>query len=87
MLRAIFCLIVVTEGDKDEIETGDTSDRGGKGDQRHSPSKPEIIFRGGKVRIAPDGLHGEDTFAELCRREGIVQSIYYRDLCIRSDMG
>ena len=40
-----------------------------------------------KIRIAPDGLRGEDTFAELCRREGIVQSIYYRGLCIRSDMG
>ena len=24
-----------------------------------------------------DGLRGEDTIAELCRREGIAQSLYY----------
>lgn len=24
------------------------------------------------------GLHGEETIAELCRREGIAQSIYYK---------
>ena len=25
-----------------------------------------------------DGLRGEDSIAELCRREGIVQNLYYR---------
>lgn len=25
-----------------------------------------------------DGLRGDDTIAELCRREGIVQSLYYK---------
>jgi len=25
-----------------------------------------------------DGLRGEGTIAELCRREGITQSIYYK---------
>ena len=25
-----------------------------------------------------DGLRGEETIAELCRREGIAQSIYYK---------
>jgi len=24
-----------------------------------------------------DGLKGEDSIAELCRRQGIVQSLYY----------
>ncbi len=24
-----------------------------------------------------DGLRGEDSIAELCRREGIAQSLYY----------
>ena len=28
-----------------------------------------------KIRIVPDGLRGEDSIAELCRREGIVQSL------------
>src|SRR5215467_14086023 len=31
-----------------------------------------------KVRIALSGLRGEDSIAELCRREGIVQNLYYR---------
>jgi transposase len=29
-------------------------------------------------RIVLDGLRGEETIAELCRREGIAQSIYYK---------
>ena len=31
-----------------------------------------------KIRIVLDGLRGEDTIAELCRREGIAQNLYYR---------
>jgi len=30
-----------------------------------------------KIRIVLDGLRGEDSIAELCRREGIAQSMYY----------
>ena len=33
---------------------------------------------GEKIRIVLSGLRGEDSIAELCRREGIVQSLYYR---------
>ena len=31
-----------------------------------------------KIRIVLDGLSGEDSIAELCRREGISQGIYYK---------
>lgn len=31
-----------------------------------------------KIRIVLDGLRGEETIAELCRREGIAQSVYYK---------
>jgi transposase len=31
-----------------------------------------------KIRIVLDGLRGEETIVELCRREGIAQSIYYK---------
>ncbi len=31
-----------------------------------------------KIRIVLDGLRGEDSIAELCRREGIVQGLYYK---------
>src|SRR5436190_6693373 len=30
-----------------------------------------------KIRIMLDGLRGEYSIAELCRREGIVESLYY----------
>jgi transposase len=30
-----------------------------------------------KIRVVLDGLRGEDSIAELCRREGIAQSMYY----------
>ena len=30
-----------------------------------------------KIRIVLEGLRGEDSIAELCRREGIATSIYY----------
>jgi transposase len=30
-----------------------------------------------KIRIVLDGLRGEHSVAELCRREGIAESLYY----------
>jgi transposase len=30
-----------------------------------------------KIRIVLDGLWGEHSVAELCRREGIAESLYY----------
>jgi len=31
-----------------------------------------------KIRIVLEGLRGEDSIAELCRREGINANVYYR---------
>jgi transposase len=31
-----------------------------------------------KIRIVLEGLRGEDSVAELCRKEGIAQNLYYR---------
>ena len=31
-----------------------------------------------KIRIVLEGLRGEVSLAELCRREGIAQNLYYR---------
>ena len=31
-----------------------------------------------KIRIVLEGLRGDESIAELCRREGIVQSLYYK---------
>ena len=30
-----------------------------------------------KIRIVLDGLRGEHSIAELCRREGVAESLYY----------
>ena len=31
-----------------------------------------------KIRVVLEGLRGEDSIAELCRREGISSNLYYR---------
>ena len=31
-----------------------------------------------KIRIVPEGLRGEDSIAELCRRKGIRANLYYK---------
>src|SRR5260370_39174056 len=31
-----------------------------------------------KIRIVLEGVRGEDSIAELCRKEGIAQNLYYR---------
>lgn len=31
-----------------------------------------------KIRIVLEGLRGESTLTELCRREGIAASVYYK---------
>src|ERR1700692_643132 len=36
-----------------------------------------------KIRIVLEGLRGEDSIAELCRREGIAPNLYYQ--CGSSD--
>ena len=30
-----------------------------------------------KIRVVLEGLRGDDSIAELCRKEGIAQSLYY----------
>jgi transposase len=32
----------------------------------------------GKIRIVLDGLRGDDSIAEVCRREGVSQGVYYK---------
>jgi transposase-like protein len=31
-----------------------------------------------KIRIVLEGLRGEESIADLCRREGIASNLYYR---------
>ena len=44
-------------------------------DIRRATRKPYTAEE--KIRIVLSGLRGEDSIAELCRREGITPSMYY----------
>ena len=62
--------------DEDSIQFGEGYGREGR--QGHPPGDTQAVFGGGKIRIVLEGLRGEDSIAELCRREGIAQNLYYR---------
>ena len=59
-----------------EIRAGETAggrrDQGGirRATRRHFSAEE-------KIRIVLEGLRGEESIAELCRREGIASSMYY----------
>ena len=63
----------MTEGHEDETEIA--VDKTIK-DIRRATRKPYSAEE--KIRIVLDGLRGEETIAELCRCEGIAESIYYK---------
>jgi transposase len=44
-------------------------------DPRRAPRKLHSSEE--KIRLVLSGLRGEDSIAELCRKEGIAQSLYY----------
>jgi transposase len=57
--------------------------------ERHSEEAEQVVrdirravrrqySAGEKVRIVIAGLRGEESIAELCRKEGINQNLYYR---------
>src|SRR3981081_272842 len=46
--------------------------------RRHFSAEDKIRSAEDKIRIVLEGLRGEDSIAELCRREVIVQNLYYR---------
>ena len=46
--------------------------------QDHTKKNPEEVFGKGKDPGVIAGLRGDHTIAELCRREGINQNLYYK---------
>ena len=49
----------------------------GEDGQRYPPRDQQTVFSKEKIRIVLGGLRGEESIAELCRHEGIAQSLYY----------
>ena len=52
----------------------DAADRTMRDIRRKTPKQYSAEER---IRIVLSGLRGEDSIAELCRREGIAESLYY----------
>ncbi len=59
----------MTEGDRDSVEKTVRDTRRATR-RKHNPEE--------KIRIVLEGLRGEQSIAELCRREGINSNLYYR---------
>ena len=47
--------------------------------QGHPTGDAQALFGRGEDPDRLEGLRGEDSIAELCRREGIAQNLYYDD--------
>ena len=61
--------------DETEIRAGETA--GGRRDQGHPTRDASTLFGRGEDPRRLEGLRGEESIAELCRREGIASSMYY----------
>jgi transposase-like protein len=65
------------EGNEDEpeIERVERRHRGNRA--RHPAADAQQYSAEEKIRIVVAGLRGEDSIAELCRRQGIAEGLYY----------
>ena len=75
MIREYFWLIVTTEEWTMRNKTKSPGEKIVK-DIKRATRKQYSAEE--KIRIVLDGLRGEDSIAELCRREGISQGVYYK---------
>ena len=78
LLRECSWLIVTTEEWKMRQTTGTRKSPGEKIVKDIKRATRKHYSSEEKIRIVLDGLRGEDSIAELCRREGISQGIYYK---------
>ena len=60
---------------EDETDNWNTQKPRREAGQRYQARDAQAVFIRGEDQ---DGLRGEDSIAELCRREGISQGIYYK---------
>ena len=69
--------LALRERNEDEPETG--CEDGGREDRAgYQAAWATAAGAEDKIRIVLQGLRGEDSIAELCRKEGIHQNLYYR---------
>ena len=68
-------IVAVRSEDEAEIRAGETA--GGRGREGPPACDAPAVLAEEKIRIVLEGLRGEESIAELCRREGIASSMYY----------
>jgi transposase len=73
-----FWPIVAIEGTKMGQKSGPVKELGEQVVKQNRPATRRQFSAEEKIRIVLSGVRGEDSIAELCRREGIVQNRYYR---------
>jgi transposase len=73
-----FWLIVALQGAKMSQKFGPVKEPADKIIQTIRRATRKRYSAEAKIRIVLEGLRGEDSIAELCRREGIGQNLYYR---------
>jgi transposase len=69
--------IIVAARSEDETEIGAGKAAGGRRDQGDSARNRRHSSAEEKIRVVLEGLRGEASIAELCRREGIASSMCY----------
>src|SRR5215207_8112558 len=68
-------IVAVRSEDEAEIRAGETAGGRVVRDLRRATRRQFSAEE--KIRIVLEGLRGEESIAELCRREGIASSMYY----------
>jgi transposase len=65
------------QGSEDETQTPRYRSVVRRGRQGHPPGDAQALLRGREDPHRTGGLRGEHSIAELCRREGIAEGLYY----------
>jgi transposase len=74
--REDFWIIVAARSeDETEFQAGEAT--GGRCNQDIRRATRRLFSAEEKIRVVLEGLRGEESIAELCRREGIASSMYY----------
>ncbi len=76
--RESFCLILALEGVKIRQKSGPAKEPAEQVIKTIRRATRRQLSAAEKIRIVLNGLRGEDSIAEPCRSEGIVQNLYYR---------
>ena len=67
----------MTARNEDEIKASKFQSACRAGGEGHSAQNAASVLAEEEIRIVLEGLRGDDSIAELCRKKGIIASLYY----------